>query len=178
MNGKEIKKKDVKKNKVLSDLRLWESPQESIHSQNAQKPKVKLQVSDINGYLLRRLHEVAFSTSGFKDSLRWNIPLTASGLPVVLGRFLLFQNILMPFHWFPGFETRVCVCMCSCLLCKPCSHHPSESLGMNREKGGSVCSSLLFFSSCFSLLRMSANCRVSRKQTRTVLLSSSAAAWN
>lgn len=91
----------------------------------------------------------------FRDSLRWNIPLTDSGLSVVPGRFLLFQNILILFHWFPGFKTRVCVRVCSCLLCKPCSHHQKESLGMNREKRGSICRPLLFLSSCFRLLRIS-----------------------
>lgn len=74
----------------------------------------------------------------------WTAPLTDSGLSVVPGIFLLFQYILILSHRFPGSQTRVCVCAraqmcvcvceCCCLLCKPCSHHLKESLGMKSRK--------------------------------------------
>ena len=66
---------------------------------------------------------------------------------------------------------HVCVVV---LLCKLCSHHQKESLGMKSEKRGSTCRFLLFLTSCFRILRMSVNVEsaVSRKQTHAALLSS------
>lgn len=55
---------------------------------------------------------LTFLRKAAADSFKWIAALTVSGLSVVPGSFLLFQNILILFHWFPGSQTRVRVVVC------------------------------------------------------------------